>query len=236
MYVRRCMYFYNNSPAYEILHLNEVPMGLAGLGVKVGATRDGWWRPLGCDFPGIKIKKKYIKRFWEWSRVKLLKAMENFLMMLLSGELSNRLNTNCSLTPRCPPQSIYIYIYGICVYIWLYIYLYLPLAFLGMYSWILYLYLLALPVGKLWKWNARHVPRKSLRLRRNAGAFDGWRPLSMNPKVILAMQNIRKLHKLCTLAKKYHMPYFGTPVQWYFQSYLVTCPINTVLGFRLLVA
>jgi len=135
------------------------------------------------------------------------------------------------------PVYIYIYIYMVYVYIYGYIYTYTSLLhFSGMYSWILYLYLLALPVGKLWKWNARHVPRKSLRLRRNAGAFDGWRPLSMNPKVILAMQNIRKLHKLCTVAKKYHMPYFGTAVQWYFQSYLVTCPINKVLGFRLLVA
>jgi len=45
-------------------------------------------------------------------------------MMLLSGELSNRLNTNCSLTPRCPPQSIYIYIYIYMVYVYIYGYIY----------------------------------------------------------------------------------------------------------------
>lgn len=59
------------------------------------------------------------------------------------------------------------------MYIQMHTYTYIYMTFLGMYSWILHLYLLALPVGKLWKWNARHATRKSLRLLGMRGPLMG---------------------------------------------------------------
>lgn len=100
--------------------------------------------------------------------------MENFLMMLLSGELSNRLNTNCSPSPRSFPYP--------------YAYPYIPThSYILIYFMNSLSHLPALPVGKLWKWNARHVPRKSLRLRPGKICWGqgvvGWgRPIVNEPK------------------------------------------------------